>query len=380
MKPLIKWAGGKRGEIAFLAPHYPKAFTRVVEPFAGGAAVAWDLDGVPALINDVNQGLVAFYRCMLDGAQRQALRQALDAIDARRAAVRAFVAGLDEADINGFFAAPSDWLTRHAGGLHAMVAGSPWPGGGDAGMARLITKHVASKAGRIVRLEDVHGGAGERRVHIETALQSAVYEALRNIYNGDAVACEGLTEAWRSAAWWAVRTLCYSGMFRFGRDGRFNVPYGGMGYNGRTFASGSEDMFGSERVTQLARFTVESLDFGSLFERHHGFRTSDFLFIDPPYDSAFSQYNREGDFTRDDQARLRDALLACKAQWMLVIKRTDFIESLYRGQPGTHCHVFDKRYMANFRNRHGRDVQHLVVTGYPLAVTAGSALRPLAEA
>ena len=39
-------------------------------------------------------------------------------------------------------------------------------------------------------------------------------------------------------------------------------------------------------------------------------------------------------FTRDDQVRLSNYLLhECKARWMLIIKYTDFIYSLYR-KPG----------------------------------------------
>ena len=156
------------------------------------------------------------------------------------------------------------------------------------------------------------------------------------------------------------------------------MPYGGISYNARDFSASFDDLFGPKRVQELSRFVVESSDFEDLFKKHDGFTPNDFVFLDPPYDSTFSQYNAEADFTRNDQERLRDCLLASKAKWMLVIKRTDYIQSLYENT-GNHCYVFDKTYMVNFRNRHDRGVQHLVVTNYPLALEEGQALRPLAE-
>jgi DNA adenine methylase len=214
------------------------------------------------------------------------------------------------------------------------------------------------------------------RQHLETALQSAWYEVMREIYNQQIP----VDRAWQAAAWWSVRVLCYSGMFRFSSKGLFNVPYGGISYNARNFNDSMDNLFGERRVKELARFTIESRDFQALMAAYQGFTASDFLFIDPPYDSTFSQYNVEGDFVASDQERLRDALEASSAKWMVVIKRTDFIQGLY-DKPGHHCYVFDKSYAVNFRNRHDRGVQHLVVTNYPLTLNPeGEALRPLAQA
>ena len=374
MKPLVKWTGGKRTEIPFLKPHYPADFKRVIEPFAGGAAVAWDLEGVPAIINDVNGGLIQFYRGMQDPLLRPQINTALDQISQRRVHIHDWMAQLSEADLAGFYADPARWVQTH----HAALTQPLLVPALDARMEALIQKHGKSKAARLLKLGAARGKAfsvAEQRPHVETAIQSALYEALREVYNQQL----DVPVAWQVAAWWSVRVLCYSGMFRFSKDGRFNVPYGGISYNARNFADSFTDLFGSDRVQELARFTVEDLDFEALFLRYGGFQSDDFVFVDPPYDSAFSQYNVEGDFTRSDQTRLRDTLMRSPAKWMVVIKRTAFIQALY-DQPGNHSYVFDKTYMVNFRNRHDRGVQHLVVTNYPLSLPPDSALRPLTEA
>ncbi|NIR29763.1 MAG: Dam family site-specific DNA-(adenine-N6)-methyltransferase [Gammaproteobacteria bacterium] len=68
LKPPLKWAGGKR----WLIPHMHRlwllsACGRLVEPFCGGLAVALGLGPRRALLNDVNEHPVNFYRWLQRG-------------------------------------------------------------------------------------------------------------------------------------------------------------------------------------------------------------------------------------------------------------------------------------------------------------------------
>ena len=60
--------------------------------------------------------------------------------------------------------------------------------------------------------------------------------------------------------------------------------------------------------------------------------SSDFLFIDPPYDSDFSDYNNMP-FGSRDQERLQETLETLQARVMVVIKDTPLIRRLYRLRP-----------------------------------------------
>jgi DNA adenine methylase len=61
--PPLKWAGGKRWQLAYLRDRWqPHAHRRLVEPFCGGLAVALGLGPARALLNDVNPHLISFYR------------------------------------------------------------------------------------------------------------------------------------------------------------------------------------------------------------------------------------------------------------------------------------------------------------------------------
>jgi len=63
LKPMCKWSGGKRNEIPTFKKYYPKKFDRFIEPFAGGAAVFFELnfDGLN-VINDIHPDLINFYQ------------------------------------------------------------------------------------------------------------------------------------------------------------------------------------------------------------------------------------------------------------------------------------------------------------------------------
>jgi DNA adenine methylase len=72
VRPLLKWAGGKRQLLPVLAEHYPQTFSRYLEPFMGSAAVFFDLLNSGRLarraivLADVNPDLIGSYRTLRD--------------------------------------------------------------------------------------------------------------------------------------------------------------------------------------------------------------------------------------------------------------------------------------------------------------------------
>lgn len=64
----MKWAGGKRWQVPHLEHLWrPHASRRLVEPFAGGLAVALGLMPKQAILNDINPHLVSFYEWLKRG-------------------------------------------------------------------------------------------------------------------------------------------------------------------------------------------------------------------------------------------------------------------------------------------------------------------------
>lgn len=62
MKPILKYRGGKSKEIPFLEKHIPTFKGRYIEPFLGGGALFFHLEPKNAIINDINEKLISFYK------------------------------------------------------------------------------------------------------------------------------------------------------------------------------------------------------------------------------------------------------------------------------------------------------------------------------
>lgn len=65
MRSLLRWAGSKRQLLGNLKQYWNASEERrYVEPFAGSAALFFDLKPKKAIINDVNKQLIGFYRAI----------------------------------------------------------------------------------------------------------------------------------------------------------------------------------------------------------------------------------------------------------------------------------------------------------------------------
>ena len=66
VKPVLKWAGGKRQLLDELHARLPEDYTHFHEPFFGGGALFFDLEPENGTINDTNKRLVNFYEQVRD--------------------------------------------------------------------------------------------------------------------------------------------------------------------------------------------------------------------------------------------------------------------------------------------------------------------------
>lgn len=70
LKPPLKWAGGKRWLVPYLAPLWQlHSSRRYVEPFCGGLAAPLGLRPRHALLNDINPHLINFYAHLQSGLE-----------------------------------------------------------------------------------------------------------------------------------------------------------------------------------------------------------------------------------------------------------------------------------------------------------------------
>jgi len=364
MKPIIKWPGGKSRELARLKERMPP-FTTLVEPFVGGGALFFDLEPEAALLNDASADLMDFYRAVREGDA--VFRATLDMLAADRVVVGKRAVGWAETFSRAVGRARRDPAEAAAGLLGTAGLADELGLPADALQATL-SKSVASKIRRLLGLEAKHAkvfSPEELPDHFETALMAGYYTAVR----------DGWAPADRPgqiARFCFLRTMCYGAMFRYGKDGRFNIPYGGISYNRVNFTAKVTRLFDPGVRELLARADLDCVDFEAhLAGAADRLSEGAFVFFDPPYDTEFSDYAKHA-FGRGDQARLARVFASLSCPALIVIKGTDFIRGLYeevgrerrrRGEP-FFCHEYAKTYGYNVRGRNDRNATHLLIGNY----------------
>jgi len=366
VKTLIKWPGGKTRELETIRAAMPEDFSVYIEPFLGGGAVFFDVDVDRYLINDVNADLIDFYRFVQ--CQSVDFFTELGKILKDWTMLESFVHVLTEPFQEFVVKARHTEDVKSIGKQLSQVTETQIEGVGTAPKfidRALLSQHIgasiASKLERIRKLEikhDVQFNAEKNLEHLETAIRSAYYTAIRDAF-------EPNNREQEVAAFFFIREYCYGSMFRFNRNGKFNIPYGGIAYNKKDFGKKIDRLRASATIKRLDKAKIYQGDFEVFFQKIWDELDGGFAFFDPPYDSEFSDYDQHV-FASDDQERLARVFheLPCKA--MMVIKETPLIRSLYADTVDSPIHItmFDKLYTYNVRGRNQREVKHLLITNY----------------
>lgn len=366
-KGLLKWAGGKEREIATLKLNFPKTIERYFEPFVGGGSVYLNTPASQYFINDSYDELAQFYTSILSNDKRVKFYLLLidklwlittDIFSKYSQALTDYLRKTTEdKDKNKTLALISeDFLNifnqdGFRDFLHERID-----------FKKDFEKNIENKIQRIIKHEQAKGVLNDIDLqnNLKTALKSAIYIHIRTIYN--LYRKEGkINSPFFVACFFFIRNYCYSSMFRYNSNNEFNVPYGGASYNENYLYKKIEYLYSSFNQEKYKQTTVKNLDFQKFLEEYN-YSKHDFIFLDPPYDSEFSDYAGNS-FSKQDQIRLATFLTATNAKFLLVIKRTDFIESLYTDDK-FNIKVFEKTYQVSFKNRNNRNAEHLVITNF----------------
>lgn len=371
LRPIIKWTGGKYDEFALFAAHIP-TFERYVEPFFGGGGVFFALQPkCKSFINDKSSDLINFYKQINHKEFKTELFKYADAWDELTTinsnlwqyCKLAFINYIEsDTDNSTLIILIQKSLTNELKSSlllkdQSFIIDSIL-------FEKMLLASIVDKARRIKRICTKEGrnfNENELKAHFETGIRSGAYLFFRKLLNQQYSSIINLKPAKAAANWYFVREFCYGAMFRFNAKGEFNIPYGGIAYNKKNFRQKAENIF-NEKITSLFKQSkIFNLDF-EVFLNEIDLKPTDFIFLDPPYDSEFSEYDQSA-FTQLDQQRLASLLITTKAKWMVVIKETDFIRKIY-AHPTVKIVTFDKSYTYNVRGRNDRAVTHLIITNY----------------
>lgn len=322
MKTFVKYPGGKTSELKIINKNKPEKIDRFFEPFVGGGSVFFNLEIKKSYINDLSTDLISLYRFIKEKDFE-------------------FLSKLNKLNETWKNITPNNYQELDLSFLSSQNL-------------NLFFENVYEKEFKNRKLKngnEQNPNYEEENLNV-TAVKAAFYYTIRQIYN-----TEKNNPISNAISYYFMREFCYSSMFRFSTTGMFNVPYGGQSYNNKTFDS-KIDLINSYDICNTKLYNEDFERFISRFK----FKADDFVFVDPPYDSEFCNYDRIN-FDKNEQKRLANLLSKLPAKIMIVIKNTDFIYNLYQ-EKGFNISFFDKKYNVNFLNRNIRDVKHLIIRNY----------------
>jgi DNA adenine methylase len=378
-KSFIKWAGGKEKELPIILSNLPKKYNRYIEPFVGGGSVYLNINCKDSIINDKSDELIMLYN-MIKTNNKEFIKK-LKEINHNWVLLENIVANNSKELLNlynGYVLSKKKSInnkkikTDYSDKIYEFVLSHAEEFNGlmtehfniriDNFLSE-VKKNMISKIERMSKIEDARGKMTDENIleNLECALKSAFYMHFRYLYNNK-IDLE-ISNEFYCAIFYFIREYCYASMFRYNANGKFNVPYGGISYNRKDFAKKIRNLNSVKLRNYMEHTTIYNMDFED-FCNSIEIEETDFMFLDPPYDTEFSTY-AGNEFGKKDQIRLRDYLKNTKAKFMLIIKNTDFIYNLYN-QDGFFIKSFDKKYLVSIKNRNDKDVEHLIITNYEI--------------
>lgn len=356
LQPLIKWAGGKEQELKYIIPCLPKTINRYFEPFIGGGALYFNMKQNKMFINDKSNELIALYNCIKNNDEEfykyiDLIIKDWNEID-KIIDTQEFLEFYKNFNIDNL----KIWIENQVGKINFKLNLNI----DEKDFIKELERNIFSKIKRVNKIEIEEEEKMEEKALIDSfhcALKGSYYMYIRNLYNKSKN-----INAYHTSLFFFIRNLSYSGMFRYNKNNEFNVPYGGISYNKKDLNKKITYFKSNDLLKHLNKTTIYNEDFEDFFKKSSP-KENDFIFLDPPYDSEFSKY-ANNEFDKNDQERLANYLInECKANWMVVIKNTDFIYNLYNKE-NIFINSFDKAYAVNFKNRNDRTVKHLMITNY----------------
>lgn len=198
------------------------------------------------------------------------------------------------------------------------------------------------------RFEELKAASPDERVVDENEF---LYYRIRDMFNG-IIEREFLF----GTIYYFINKTAYSGMVRYNSQGQYNVPYG-------RYKNFNTQLLTENHHRLLSRTEILNGSYEESFRRAD---TSDFMFLDPPYDTIFSEYGNEaftGDFGEQEHRQLAQDFSNLSCPTLMVISETPLITELY-------AHFikdrYEKNYAVNIRNRFNSRANHLVITNYQI--------------
>lgn len=372
--PLFKYTGGKFKEYDDFKSHIPDGINNYYEPFFGGGGVFFRLMGDKKISgvsfgNDISEDLILFYNNVTNKRLIKKLKILSNSWDAMTKVGDElyFMIGYafhsiiicdkedDGLEYDDVLKIVSDILDKRKKDIVINMHGYS--------LSEYISTEIVSKKKRFIKkkLDEANETLKLTENCIKTATRQGFYFVIRRMYNDILLGSDEYTIEDRCSYWFFLREMGFGGMFRFSSNGEFNIPYGGVSYNSKCLKCKIDRIDSKETKDIFNKITFTKQDFRDFMSREYN--EDDFMFLDPPYDSDFSEYDRHP-FGKDEHIALRDILKNINCKWLLIIRKTPLIEELYKD---FNKEEFDKQYMFQARGTYEeKNSTHLIIKNFQI--------------
>lgn len=344
-KPLFRWPGGKFEELKNFEEYFPKNIENYYEPFIGGGSVYLNIEATNYYINDKSTDLINLYKAIK--YKKEIFFKILKNIDYYWNSYDEFI------NFNKIYNQLIEFKDNKINEKNLKENLKEILQGLEKNLDKMIIHYIV-----FYFKKSLKKGYTFEESYFETAIKAGIYSYVRDEFNSNKKRYE------KAAYYYFILQYSFGGLSRFNAKGEFNVPYSGS-YNNKKLKL---DIFEEQGLLKKFKKTkIDNLDFLKFFEIiSKKITKNDFLFLDPPYDCMFNNYDNNP-FLQNQQKLLCDYLInniPCK--WMLVISETDFIKKLYFNKAGIYIKEYSKKYKVNIQKRNNQIANHLIISNFEL--------------
>ena len=161
----------------------------------------------------------------------------------------------------------------------------------------------------------------------------------------------------KALKFYILRQLSFSGMLRFSKVGKFNVPFGW--YKNIKILDYDDNLYNLLDNTDIICGDWKS-GLGNV-------TNNDFVFFDPPYTRKFKTYSPYGQFGKKEHIELSEWFKSSPSKNMIILNKDEFTNSLYKDYI---IDEYDYKYSIQYRDRmkhEDSNTIHFVAINYKIS-------------
>lgn len=331
--PILNWTSNRLIDTEKLIPLMP-SFERYIEPFVGGGQFFSALHSqTTALLNDIDPFIIAFYKELQN--QTSPLKQEIETLIADWETIEQFFM---------FIKADMEMVTSDLTEQIITIQDVPY-------MLRTIFA-LNMHQPNFESLFDLKNIIDSDKL-IELLIQSCIAQLKKNrcrnfdpitdttIKNGYFNHLRYLNNNWdnykkvankkRLAIWYFVNLLSDSNRISYNNIEKVTLPFPKSAPTTKEIKFEIERMFSIDIKERFSKVTFSNKDY-ALFIDKLNLTPEDFVFFDPPFNAKYLHYEHNA-FNTKEYNELAKVIAKIPSKWMLLIKKSEFNEDLYKDQP-----------------------------------------------